>query len=158
MLEKTVYAFGHISTGKIHRIAGSFPKPNGYGEVLETLQNFAGEATGTSLVLQRLGIQTTLEGNWIGDNAQGEKTIAFLNKRGVDTSGLLIKEGYEGVNEMVITDGKTRTVFGRYIDLLFSDKQWEEPSEERIKQADLVSVDASFGDTSEKVSKFALEN
>ena len=158
MNDKRVYAFGHVSTGRIHRIEGSFPEANGYGEVQETLKNYSGEATGTSLVLQRLGIQTTLEGNWIGDNPQGKETLDFLTGRGIDTSGLHIQEGYEGVNEIVITDGKTRTVFGRYIDLLFTTPQWEAPSEEAIQKASLVSIDASFGSTADQVGRLAQKH
>ena len=37
--------------------------------------------------------------------------------------------------EIVITDGHTRTVFGRYCDLLFTTPQWDMPSVERMRWA-----------------------
>ena len=60
-----VYCFGHVSTGVILRLKGAFPHADGYGEVIERLDNHSGEATGSALVLTRLGNSVTLEGNWI---------------------------------------------------------------------------------------------
>lgn len=150
-----VYFFGHVSTGQILRVKGTYPEPNGYAEITETAENYCGEATGSALVLQRLGISTILEGNWIGDNPAGERTIAFLTGRGIDCSGLRIEPGYEGVNELVITDQTTRTVFGRYVDLLSTTRQWDEPSSEAIRRSRFVCVDQGFGKTSLSVAASA---
>lgn len=152
-----VYCFGHISTGQILRVDGSYPAPNGYAEISETAENYCGEATGTALVLQRLGVDTMLEGNWIGDNPAGKRTIEFLSSRGIDCSGLRIEPGYEGVNEIVITDKTTRTVFGRYQDLLFTTPQWDQPSLDVIRRSRLVCVDPGFGETSLKVAAAARD-
>ena len=153
-----VYCFGHVSTGQILRLKGEYPEPNGYAEIFETAENYCGEATGTALVLQRLGIPTILEGNWLGDNPAGERTLAFLRDRGIDCSGLGIKGGYGGVNEVVITDPTSRTVFGRYVDLLSTTRQWELPREESIRRARCVCVDPGFGETSLSVARMALEH
>ena len=59
-----VYLFGHISTGVILRLRGRYPEPDGYGEIVETLENHCGEAAGSAIVLARLGVSTVLEGNW----------------------------------------------------------------------------------------------
>lgn len=132
-----------------------YPQADGYAEVAETLENHAGEATGTALVLARLGVSVALEGNWIGDTPACRRTLAFLASRGIDVSGLVVKTGYAGVNEVVVSDGHTRTVFGRYIDLLFTTPQWEPPSLGRIAQADIVSVDPAFGETTLAVARAA---
>ena len=153
-----VYCFGHVSTGQIIRVEGAYPAPNGYGEVVETAENYCGEATGTALVLQRLGVPTMLEGNWLGDNPAGERTLAFLKSRGIDCSGLGIRRGYAGVNEVVISDRTTRTVFGRYRDLLSTTPQWEPPTAERIRRSRCVCVDPGFGETSLSVARMAVEN
>ena len=150
-----VYCFGHVSTGVILRLKGRFPSPDGYAEVVETLDNHSGEATGSALVLARLGISVALEGNWIGDTPQCRRTLEFLQSRGIDCSGLVVKSGYQGVNEIVVSDGDTRTVFGRYCDLLFTTPQWERPSAERIRAAKIVCVDPSFGDTTLLVARTA---
>jgi len=151
-----VYCFGHVSTGKVLRIRGSFPQPDGYAEVVETLDNYAGEATGTALVLSRLGVSVALEGNWLGDNPAGRRTLKVLTERGIDCSGLRIQPAYEGVNEIVISDGRTRTVFGRYIDLLFTTKQWEDPTPERITGARVACVDPAFGEATLLAARHAV--
>jgi sugar/nucleoside kinase (ribokinase family) len=115
-----VYLYGHVSTGIIVRISGRYPEPDGYGEIVETLENHCGEATGSALVLARLGASTVLEGNWIGDNRDCRRTVELLEERGIDCSGLVVKPGYVGATEITISDGESRTVFGRYQDLLFT--------------------------------------
>jgi sugar/nucleoside kinase (ribokinase family) len=152
-----VYCFGHVSTGKIMRIKGKFPEPDGYGEVVEILENHSGEATGSALVLAKLGASVTLEGNWIGDNPECRRTLEVLRSRGIDCSGLLVKPGYQGVLETVISDGETRTVFGRYVDLLFTTRQWEMPRLERVRAARIACVDPSFGEATLAVARAARE-
>lgn len=71
-----VYAFGHVSTGRILRLKGPFPEADGYGEVVEDLENHAGEATGSALVLAKLGLKVRLDGNWIGDNERWRRWCA----------------------------------------------------------------------------------
>jgi sugar/nucleoside kinase (ribokinase family) len=150
-----IYCFGHVSTGQILRLKSRFPAPDGYAEIAETLDNHAGEATGSALVLAQLGAAVTLEGNWIGDTPACRATLAFLRSRGIDCAGLVVKPGYAGVNEIVVSDGDTRTVFGRYIDLLFTKPQWEPPSVERIRAAKIVCVDPSFGEATLTVARTA---
>ncbi|HLP08640.1 MAG TPA: carbohydrate kinase family protein [Opitutaceae bacterium] len=150
-----VYCFGHVSTGVILRLKDRFPAPDGYGEVVQALENHSGEATGSALVLARLGARVALEGNWIGDTPQCRRTPEFLASRGIDCSGLVVKPGYAGVTEIVISDGETRTVFGRYCDLLFTTRQWESPSADRIAAARVVCVDPAFGETTLFVARTA---
>lgn len=150
-----VYCFGHVSTGVILRLKGCYPAPDGYAEVAETLENHSGEATGSALVLARLGASVAIEGNWIGDTPACRRTVAFLRSRGIDVSGLVVKPGYPGVNEVVVSDGDSRTIFGRYVDLLFTTPQWEPPSLERIRAAKIVCVDPAFGETTLAVARAA---
>ena len=150
-----VYCFGHVSTGVILRLKDRYPAPDGYAEVSETLENHSGEATGSALVLAQFGARVTLEGNWIGDNPECRRTLAFLKSRGIDCSGLVVQPGYQGVKEVVISDGATRTVFGRYCDLLFATPQWEVPRIERIRQARVACVDPSFGEATLMVARTA---
>jgi sugar/nucleoside kinase (ribokinase family) len=152
-----VYLYGHVSTGIIVRIRGRYPEPDGYGEIVETLENHCGEATGSALVLARLGASTVLEGNWIGDNRDCRRTVELLEERGIDCSGLVVKPGYVGATEITISDGESRTVFGRYEDLLFTTPQWEPPTIERIEEAWVVCVDPSFGETTLEVARAAKD-
>jgi hypothetical protein len=77
-----VYCYGHVSTGKVLRIAKSYPEPDGYADVIETLENHADEATATAFILRHLGISVALEGNWIGDNPECRRTREFLREPG----------------------------------------------------------------------------
>lgn len=154
---KTAYCFGHISTGKLYRIQGEYPKANGYAEYFEVSDNFAGEALSTSVVLSRLGIQPTLEGNWIGDNEAGEKTIEFIHTQNIYAPTVHIQKGYIGVNEVVISDSSSRTVFGRYCDLLFTTPQWEMPDKSLIANCNISCADPSFGEASLLVAKYSKE-
>ncbi len=150
-----VYLYGHVSTGIIVRIQGRYPEPDGYGEIVETLDNHCGEATGSAIVLARLGASVVLEGNWIGDTPACRGTVKFLESRGIDCSGLVVKPGYQGATEITISDGESRTVFGRYIDLLTTTRQWEMPNIARIEEAQVVCVDPSFGEATLAVARAA---
>jgi ribokinase len=120
--------------------------------------NYCGEALGTAIVLKRLGIDVSLEGNWLGDNESGRRTLEFIRSRGIESSGIVIKPGYIGVDEFVISDQKSRTVFGRYEDLLFTDTQWEMPDEQKIENADIICCDPSFKDATEFVIRTTLKH
>jgi sugar/nucleoside kinase (ribokinase family) len=124
-----------------------YPPPDGYAEVVEILENHAGEATGTALVLVHWGVSVALEGNWIGDIPACRRTLAFLQERGIDCSGLRVVPGYPGVTEVVVSDGASRPVFGRYCDLLFTTRQWDDPDPRKIAAARMVSVDSTFGES-----------
>lgn len=150
-MTKKAYCFGHISTGKLYRIKGAYPQANGYAEYTEILDNYCGEALSTGIVLQRLGVHTILEGNWIGDNEDGRKTLEFIKNTGISCDTVRIQPGYSGVHEVVISDATSRTVFGRYCDLLFTTPQWDMPTTEAIRQADIITADPSFGAASELV-------
>ena len=142
-----VYCYGHVSTGKVLLLKGRYPPPDGYAEVSATLENHAGEATGTALVLRQLGVSVALAGNWIGDNPDCRRTLEFLRERGIDCSGLRVVPGYVGATEIVVSDGSSRTVFGRYVDLLFTTKQWDDPDPRQIAAARMVSIDSTFGES-----------
>lgn len=152
---KKAYCFGHISTGKLYRIQGEYPQANGYAEYIEILDNYAGEALSTAVVLSRLGVTPILEGNWIGDTIEGKNTIEFINKQKIEASTVQIKPGYQGVHEIVISDAKSRTVFGRYCDLLFTTRQWEIPSKDLICSSAIACADPSFGEASICVAQTA---
>ena len=150
-----VYCFGHVTTSTFLRLRDRYPAADGYAEIAETLENHAGEATAAALVLTQLGVTVTLEGNWIGDTPACRRTLEFLRGRGIDCSGLVVKPGYAGVNEIVVADGHTRTFFGRFGDLLSTTRQWEMPDAGRIRAARVACVDPSFGEATLDVARTA---
>ncbi|MBN2341159.1 MAG: carbohydrate kinase family protein [Deltaproteobacteria bacterium] len=155
---KRAYCFGHISAGMLYRIKGNYPAADGYGEIVSAERNFCGEALSSAVVLNRLGVDVELEGNWLGDTDVGRETRAFLRREGIDDGAIVTREGYPGVEEIVICDSVSRTVFGRYEDLLFTTRQWEMPTIKKITRSDIACADPSFGEASCIVARTAAEN
>jgi sugar/nucleoside kinase (ribokinase family) len=159
MTEYDVYAYGMISSSTLHILAPefSFPAPDGYGEINETLQMIGGEAANSSIVLGKLGSRVKIDGNWLGDDEKGAAVMDILEEYGITTSRLTKKAGYRGVNEIVFSDKKTRTVFGTYCHLLFTEKQWNTPVKEDIRGAEIVCLDPFFKEESLLAARYASE-
>jgi hypothetical protein len=51
----SVHGFGQVRNGQIVRVRDSYPKPNRYTEVMETAQDYRGEAVGMAPAQQGLG-------------------------------------------------------------------------------------------------------
>ena len=66
-----------------------------------------------------------------------------------------MEPGYPGATEVVISDGHSRTVFGRYCDLLFTTKQWDDPDLRKVAAARIVAVDPAFGEATLAVARAA---
>lgn len=108
--------------------------------------------------MQRLGIQTKLDGRWLADSQQSSEFIQRLSETGIDATRLEIKPNYHPIEEMVLADGKTRTVFGGYIKILFTEKQWNPPQEGDIASTDLVLLDPFLGAESELCADYCIQH
>lgn len=134
-----------------------FPKPDGYAEISGKYGMLGGEAANSAIVLSGLGVKTKIDGNWVG-SAYRSDIIGMLSHYGIDCTRISVKDGYDGVEEIVFSDGATRTVFGSYIRLLFTEKQWNTPLRSDIEKADAVTIDPFFGDESETASRLCMES
>lgn len=76
-----------------------------------------------------------------------------MENYGIDISRLTLKDNYIGVKGIVYADGLTRTNFGTYRKLLFTDKQWNEPVMEDVQNAKIVCLDPFFKKKSLLASK-----
>jgi sugar/nucleoside kinase (ribokinase family) len=157
MNKHDVYAYGVISSSTLHLLHLPFPAPDGYAEITQTFAMTGGEALNSSIVLSRLGIGVMLDGNWIGDTVDGRLLLELIQTYNIDTSRLTVKEGYEGVREIVFSDEHTRTIFGNYIDLLTTTRKWNVPRKDDVQQARVVCVDPPFGEESVRVGRYAAE-
>jgi sugar/nucleoside kinase (ribokinase family) len=119
--------------------------------------NIGGEAVCSAMVLARLGLRCLLDGNWLGDGEKGGWMRDTLRQRGVDISLLTVPAGYPGPVEVVISDHRSRTVFGQYMDLLFTERQWNVPRKEDLARAGLASIDPFFGEESRLAVRHAAE-
>ncbi len=152
-----VYAYGVISSSTLHLLRGSFPSPDSYAEIDQTFYMTGGEALNSAIVLSRLGLRVQLDGNWLGNTAEGRRLLDTIHHYGINTSRLTLAEGYAGVQEIVFSDEHSRTIFGNYIDLLFTTRKWNIPLKDDIAQAKIVCVDPPFRSESALVGEFAAQ-
>jgi sugar/nucleoside kinase (ribokinase family) len=152
-----VYAYGVISSSTLFLLSQPFPLADGYAEISQTYYMTGGEALNSAIVLSRLGVSVQLDGNWIGDNSDGERLLAMIRRYKIDASRLSVEKGFSGVQEVVFSDDHSRTIFGNYINLLSSTRKWNIPKKVDIANARIVCVDPPFGNESALVGEYALE-
>ena len=157
MKDLDVYAYGVIASSTLHLLSQPFPQPDGYAEIAQTYFMTGGEALNSAIVLSRLGLRVQLDGNWMGDTPEGERLLATIQHYKIDTKRLGVKKGFSGVREVVFSDQQSRTIFGNYIDLLFSTRKWNIPKKVDLARAWIVCVDPPFHNESALVGKYALE-
>ena len=152
-----VYAYGMISSSTLHLLKQPFPPPDGYAELDRTYRMTGGEACNSAIVLSRLGVKVLLDGVWLGDTLEGRWLIETLNSYGIQTYPLNNEPGYGGVREMVISDEHTRTVFGNYIQLFSTTRQWNIPEKAHLTSARLACIDPFFKAESQLAGQNAVE-
>jgi sugar/nucleoside kinase (ribokinase family) len=155
MKPHAVYAYGVVSSSTLYRIRGAFPSREGYAEIADFRHMTGGEAANSSIVLSRLGVRVKLDGNWLGDDENGERTKALLSGYQIDTSRLPLREGYKGVQEVVFAAAGTRTIFGTYGRLL-EQADWNRPQEIDITEAKVVCLDPFFAKPASRVAETAF--
>lgn len=153
-----VYLYGMISMSTVYVLDKDFvfPHPNEYAEIAESVFSVGGEAANSAIMLSKLGIKTKLDGNWL-NKKNAEKIRNCLKSYDIDVAGLKIKENY-GTEEIVVTDGDSRTVFGNYASFHRGEKQWNIPKETDIKDATIVSLDPFFRDESLLAAELCVQN
>ncbi|MDJ0918389.1 MAG: PfkB family carbohydrate kinase [Woeseiaceae bacterium] len=151
-----VYAYGVVSSSTLYRIKGKFPQAQGYAEIEDVHHMTGGEATNSSIVLSRLGVSVKLDGNWLGADSSGERTRAILSDFGIDTSRLPLRKDYVGVQEVVVADADSRTIFGTYGRLL-EKAEWNEPVADDIVGAAVVCLDPFFVEQATRAAKIAFD-
>jgi sugar/nucleoside kinase (ribokinase family) len=149
-----VYNYGVIAPSTLIELADDYPQPSGYAEIAGVRNSIGGEAASSAYVLARLGVPTKLAGNRLG--AGSTPTLGLLTAVGVDCSAIA-HDDTEGVSEMVLSHGESRTIFGTYRRLQEA-RAWEEPSEADILGSRIVNVDPFFGDQSLAVARMSREH
>jgi sugar/nucleoside kinase (ribokinase family) len=157
MAAPEVYVFGQIVLSTIHKLAGTFPEADGYGEIERTFLCPGGQGINAAMVLSGLGLKTAVGGpNWGTDTA--EVLDRYAARYGIDTGGIVRDPGYAGLRDIVFVDGNHRTVFG-WFGALYTEKphRWCEPDEAAIRAARVVAIDPYFGSSSEAAARLASE-
>ena len=154
-IEYDVYAYGVIASSTLHLLAQPFPQADGYAEVSQTFAMTGGEALNSAIVMRRLGLSVRLDGNWLGDTADGRFLLDMIRELGIDAKRLTVESNGVGAREVVISDNNSRTIFGNYIELLNSGRKWNVPRAADINAARMVCVDPPFGEESAAVGQIA---
>lgn len=143
------YAYGMVAPSTLVLLEDGYPAANGYAEISRTLFNMAGEAVAGAWTLARLGWRPRIDGRWLADGEQAAELLRFLEAGGVDCSRLERRPGFRPPEEIVVSDGPTRTVLGAYKKILFGDRCWNPPRAEDIEAAAIALVDPFLGAESE---------
>lgn len=157
MQQNMVYAYGIITPSSLLMIEGNFPKPDHYAEVNQIYKMTGGEACNSSIVLAKLGVSVSLDGLWLGDNVKALELLDFLQKSKINIELIHVKKGFQNVEETVIADQKTRTIFANYGLLYQGNRLWNLPNEEMIYSSSIVCLDPFLGDESKEVANICRE-
>jgi len=151
-----VYLYGMIVYSTIHRLAGEYPGPDGYGEIDETRLVPGGETGNAALVLSRWGHRVKVGGPFLGRQTR-EGVVSFLEARRIDCSGLHYDPEFDGVRDLVLVGGATRTVFGSFGRYFGGPRRWSAPDPAAIDSAEIVGVDPFFGADSQRAAELCAE-
>jgi sugar/nucleoside kinase (ribokinase family) len=134
-----------------------YPQANAYAEIGRVLDNLAGEALAGAWVLSRLGRSVKLAGRWLAGSPGDRRLMRRLVKAGIDCSAVRVDSHYKPIEEIVISDGKTRTVLGSYKKILFGEPQWEPPDERDVAESRIVLLDPFLGAESELCADYCAK-
>lgn len=141
-----IYLYGMILSTNSLLLDGVYPEPDGYCEFKKRYFHLGGETGAAAAILASLGCELVLGGTHLGTD-NNELIRNYFADKNVDMSGIVYNENFRGVTDFVIIDKETRTCFGEFGKLYSgSDKWYEAPNEEAIKQCSIVGADSFFGD------------
>lgn len=145
----SIYLYGMTLVTTCHRLAGDFPKADGYGEIVESHRVPGGESGTCAVVLSALGVRVELDGNFQGRSTYPELSRFFDTSR-VSLEHVTHDPSFDGLEDLVFVDGQTRTAFGRFREFYQegAPDRWNSPSEEAIARARVAGVDPFFGEES----------
>lgn len=141
-----IYLYGMILATESILLCGDYPKPDDYAEIKERYDLIGGETGIAAAILSSFGCDVTLGGSHLGYKNAAIILDYFKNKS-VDTSKLVMEDGFPGVMDCVMIDKDTRTCFGQFGALFEREIPfYEAPDEEAIKNCSVVGADPFFGE------------
>lgn len=152
-----VYLYGMIVYSTIHRLKAEYPAADSYAEIEETHRVPGGETGNSALVLARWGHPVKVAGPYLGAGTR-EPVTTFLTHLGIDCSALHYDPSFDGVRDLVLVAGSTRTVFGEFGRFFSSPpRRWSEPARADIAAAEVVGLDPFFEQQSVAVARLCRE-
>lgn len=144
-MKPDIYAYGMTCLSTIHVLDGDYPPPDTYREIQRTYVLPSGEAGNAALLLAGFGLTVKLDGPVLGVRTR-DAVLAFYTGHGIDCGGMAYDPEFAGVEDLVLVDGSTRTIFGRFAHYHGSgENRWSAPDRKAIAAAHAVSLDHGFG-------------
>lgn len=150
-----IYLYGMTVLSTIHLLAGQYPEADSYQEIKETHILPGGETANSAIVLANLGYKVKIDGPFLGKRTKNGLN-EFCAKYGIDCSSMYFDPDFDGVQDLVLIDKDSRTVFGKFNDYFSGWKRWSKPDKSAIDSAKIVSLDPFFGEESALVAELCV--
>lgn len=160
-MKNYIYLYGMICGSNSFMLNG-FPTPDEYSEIQKSYR-FAGGETGTcATVLASLGENVKMDGTHIGRNI-AQLVKDFYKDRSVNTSSLYFDADWEGLEDLVLISGDSRTpmgMFGSFFKEAYCTgvRHWNKPKENDIKDCTAAAIDAFFWDDSDLAAELCVKH
>lgn len=158
MCMNDVYLYGMSVFTTMHLLKDNMPESDGYGEIKKSFSFPGGETGNSAIVLSSYGCRVKIDGPYLGTHTHQPLTN-FFNTINVDTSSMYFDQSFTGVEDLVLIDKSTRTVFGKF-EAYFSESgghRWNAPKKADIENAKVVGIDPFFMEESILASKYCHE-
>jgi len=152
-----IYLFGMILKSNSFLLQNEYPEADTYGEIKERYCHTGGETGTCATVLASLGAKIKMDGNHMGKQTY-PMIKAYYEEKDVDISALTYDENYEGLEDFILIDKKTRTCFGTF-NHYYSEtyKRWNKPQKSDIENSKVIGLDPFFGEEAVQVAKWCHE-
>lgn len=152
-----IYLYGMTLITTSYLLHGEYPEADSYGEIAASYHLIGGETGCGAVVLSSLGCSVKLDGNHLGTTTYPGISKYFSDAK-VDFSSMTYDEGYEGLQDMVLIGGHTRTCFGRFGSYFNAPvKKWNVPKKEDIATCKAAGIDPFFGEESILAARYCSE-
>lgn len=152
-----IYLYGMTVLSTIHLLAGPYPEADSYQEIKETHNLPGGETGNSAIVLANLGYQVKIDGPFLGRKTK-DGINNFFTKYNIDCSDLHFDPEFDGVQDLVLIDQNSRTVFGQFAKYFSEGIKWSKPDQTAINSAKIVSLDPFFGEESVMVADYCASS
>jgi sugar/nucleoside kinase (ribokinase family) len=148
-----VYAYGMTCLSTIHLLDGDYPAPDSYREIKETYVLPSGETGNAALLLSHFGLAVRMDGPFLGSRTR-DPILDFYGRRGLRCRNLRFDPGFPGVEDLVLVDRHTRTIFGGYGRFHFGgERRWSPPDRRAVATA---SIDPFFREESKLAAEYCV--
>lgn len=158
MKNNDIYLYGMIVLTNSFLLKDVFPEPDTYADIKNRYLLPGGETGTAATILSNYGCSVIMDGTYMGNNTY-PKIIDFYKNKSVDTSRLYLDSSFDGLEDYVIIDKNTRTIFGTFGDYYSNGlKRWNEPLEADILSSKVVGLDPWFEERTAKVVRVCKDN